>query len=66
MHLTSEFWTVQRFAISSPQSRFEQFRRRFVIRILRDEFAAHGEVEDSLAQLLDCSGRVVRRGRWLK
>ena len=28
-----------------------QFRRRFVLRILRQEFAAHGEVEDGLADL---------------
>ena len=35
---------------------FDQFRRRFVVGILRYEFAADGEVEDGLAKLLDVFG----------
>jgi hypothetical protein len=31
----------------------QQFRRRFVVRVLRHELAAHGEVEDGLAEVLD-------------
>ena len=39
-------------------------RRRFVVRVLRHELAAHGEVEDGLAQLLDLVGaRGERRQR---
>ena len=34
----------------------EQFGCRFVVRILRDEFATDGEVEDGLAELLDVFG----------
>ena len=46
----------------------QQFRRRFVVRVLRHELAAHGEVEDGLAQLLDLvgacgEGAAARRGR---
>ena len=36
--------------------RFKQFRRRFVVRVLRHELAADGEVEDGLAELLDLVG----------
>ncbi len=38
------------------QDTLEQFGCRFVVRILRDEFAADGEVEDGLAELLDVFG----------
>jgi hypothetical protein len=34
----------------------QQFRRWFVIRVLRHEFATHREVEDGLAQGLDLVG----------
>jgi hypothetical protein len=34
----------------------QQFRRGFVVRVLRHELAAHGEVKDGSAQLLDLVG----------
>ena len=41
------------FSASDP---LQQFRRWLVVRVLRHEFAAHGEVEDGLAELLDLVG----------
>ena len=35
---------------------FQKLAHRFIVRILRDEFAADGEVEDGLAELLDVFG----------
>ena len=36
----------------------EQLYSRFIRRVLIDQFAAHGEIEDGLAQLLDLVGAV--------
>ena len=48
----------------SPSRSASAFGRRFVVRVLRHEFAAHGEVEDGLAELLDLVGaRGQRRQR---
>src|SRR3990170_8130756 len=35
---------------------FQQFRRRFILGVLRDEFAADGKIQDGLPELLDVFG----------